>query len=45
MLQRVANEAYWLPLFTMPINYVLSADVDIPVSPDEVPEFYRARWK
>jgi hypothetical protein len=29
----------------MPINYVLSADVDIPVSPDEVPEFYRARWK
>jgi len=45
MLQRVANEAYWLPLFTMPINYVLSADVEMPVSPDEVPEFYRARWK
>ena len=45
MLQRVADEAYWLPLFTMPINYVLSSDVDMPVSPDEVPEFYRARWK
>jgi peptide/nickel transport system substrate-binding protein len=44
-LQRIASEAYWLPLFTMPINYVMSADLDMPVSPDEVPEFYRAKWK
>jgi peptide/nickel transport system substrate-binding protein len=44
-LQRIADQAYWLPLFTMPVNYVLSADLDMPVSTDEVPEFYRAKWK
>ena len=45
VMQRIAEQAYWLPLFTMPVNYVLGADLDMPVSTDEVPEFYRAKWK
>ena len=44
-LKRIADQAYWVPLFTMPVNYVMAADLDIPVPGDEIPEFFRARWK
>jgi peptide/nickel transport system substrate-binding protein len=44
-LKRIADQAYWVPLFTMPVNYVFSADLDFPVPGDEIPEFWRARWK
>jgi peptide/nickel transport system substrate-binding protein len=44
-LKRIADQAYTVPLFTMPVNYVFSADLDMPVPGDEIPEFWRARWK
>jgi len=44
-LQRIAEQAFWVPLHTMPINYVFSADLDMAVPSDEIPEFFRARWK
>ena len=44
-LQRVTDQAYFVPLHTMPINYVFTKDLDMPVPADEIPEFYRARWK
>jgi peptide/nickel transport system substrate-binding protein len=44
-LKRIADQAYWVPLFTMPVNYVFSANLDFPVPSDEIPEFWRARWK
>jgi peptide/nickel transport system substrate-binding protein len=44
VLQRVAEQAYWVPLFTMPVNYVCRKELDIPVPRDENVEFWRARW-
>ena len=44
-LQRITDQAYFVPLHTMPINYVFTKDLDMPVPADEIPEFYRARWK
>ena len=44
-LKRIADQAYVVPLFTMPITYVFNAGLDIPVPNDEIPEFWRARWK
>ena len=44
-LTRIADQAYWAPLFTMPINYISNAELDIPVPRDENVEFWRAKWK
>lgn len=44
-LTRIADQAYWLPLWTMPVNYVFSSELDIPITGDESPPFWAARWK
>jgi peptide/nickel transport system substrate-binding protein len=44
-LKRIAENAYWVPLFTMPINYAFNTGLEFPVNRAEIPEFYRARWK
>lgn len=44
-LTRIADQAYWVPLFTMPVNYVSAKNLDIPVPGDENVEFWRAVWK
>jgi peptide/nickel transport system substrate-binding protein len=44
-LKRIADQAYWVPLFTMPLNYAFSSTLDLPVNRAEIPEFYRAKWK
>lgn len=43
-LQLINERAYWVPLFTMPINYVSSVDLNVPVPRDENVEFWRASW-
>lgn len=43
--KRIADQAYWVPLFTMPINYAMSSDIDVPVPDDENVEFWNAHWK
>ena len=44
-LRRIADEAYWLPMFTYTRRYVFNKDLDFAPTPDEIPHFYRARWK
>jgi peptide/nickel transport system substrate-binding protein len=44
-LTRISDQAYWLPLWTMPVNYAFSSDLDIPITGDENPPFWLARWK
>ncbi|MBF9235488.1 ABC transporter substrate-binding protein [Microvirga alba] len=44
-LKLIGERAYWVPLFTMPINYVATTDLEIPIPRDENVEFWRARWK
>lgn len=44
-LKQIADQAYWAPLFSMPVNYVMAKDVDVPVPADENVEFWRASWK
>lgn len=44
VLRRIAEQAYWKPLFTMPVNYVENARVNVPVPRDENVEFWRSTW-
>jgi peptide/nickel transport system substrate-binding protein len=44
-LQRIAEQAYWAPLFTWVSNNCFNKDLDFTPYPDAVPRFYRARWK
>jgi peptide/nickel transport system substrate-binding protein len=44
-LNLISSQAYWLPLWTMPVNYAFSSDLDIPITGDENPPFWRAKWK
>lgn len=43
--QIISEQAYWVPLFTMPINYVAKTDLEVPIPRDENVEFWRADWK
>lgn len=44
-LQRIADEAYWIPLFSYTKNYSFNAQLDFTPTADELPQFYAARWK
>jgi len=44
-LQKIASEAYWLPMFTYTMNYAFTKDLDFTPLPNELPEFYLAKWK
>jgi peptide/nickel transport system substrate-binding protein len=44
-LARIEQEAYWLPLFTYPINYAFTSDLEFTPSTDEIPDFVTAHWK
>ncbi|MCS4244059.1 peptide/nickel transport system substrate-binding protein [Rhizobium sp. BIGb0125] len=44
-LKQIADQAYWVPMFSMPVNYVTAKDVTVPVPGDENVEFWRATWK
>ncbi len=44
-LQRIAERLYWLPMFTYAKYYAFSSDLDFTPTPDEIPQFYRAKWK
>lgn len=43
-LKKIAQEAYWIPLFTYAVNYVYSSDLDFKPTPDELPRFFSASW-
>jgi peptide/nickel transport system substrate-binding protein len=44
-LQRIAEQAYVLPLFTWVANYVYAKELDFTPYPDAVPRFFLAKWK
>lgn len=44
-LKRIASQAYWVPLFTLPVNYISASNLNVPVPRDENVEFWRASWK
>lgn len=44
-LERIAAEAYWVPLFTYVKYYGFSKDLDFSVPNDEIPRFFKSKWK
>jgi peptide/nickel transport system substrate-binding protein len=44
-LKKIAEEAYWVPLFTYTKNYIFAKDLVFNPTPDEYPRFFLARWK
>lgn len=44
-LNRIADQAYWLPLFSYNTNYVFNSELDFTATPDEIPTFYNSSWK
>jgi peptide/nickel transport system substrate-binding protein len=44
-LKRIAEEAYWVPLYAFTLNYLVSKDLNFPVPRDGMPRLYKASWK
>lgn len=44
-LTRIAEEAYFIPLFSYARTYAFNDELDFPVTPDELAHFYLAAWK
>ncbi len=44
-LKKIADEAYWVPLFSYNTNYVFSNEVSYQPTPDEVLRFVEMSWK
>ncbi len=44
-LSRIADQAYWAPLFTYSANYLVSPELDFPLDPDGLPRLQNASWK
>jgi peptide/nickel transport system substrate-binding protein len=43
-LKKIADEAYWVPLFSYNANYVFTKDAAYTPTPDEVVRFFHVRW-
>ncbi|MDF2095393.1 ABC transporter substrate-binding protein [Aquibaculum arenosum] len=44
-LGMIAEQAYWLPLFSYTKNYSFDSRLDFTPSADELPKFYSASWR
>ena len=44
-LVKISGDAYWVPLFTYAKYYVYSKDLDFKPTSDEIPQFFKAKWK
>jgi peptide/nickel transport system substrate-binding protein len=44
-LNKIADQAYYIPLFVYGRTYAFNKDLDYPVTPDEMAHFYLAKWK
>ncbi|MCB1550081.1 MAG: ABC transporter substrate-binding protein [Hyphomicrobiaceae bacterium] len=45
VLERIADQAYWVPLFTYIKYFAHSKDLDFVVPNDEIPRFFLSKWK
>jgi peptide/nickel transport system substrate-binding protein len=44
-LARIADQAYSLPLYSLPNYYAYTKDLTFTAYPDELPRFWESRWK
>ena len=44
-LKRIAEQAYWVPLFSYVANYAYTEDLVFTSQPDAVPRFFLSKWK
>jgi peptide/nickel transport system substrate-binding protein len=44
-LERIAEQAYCLPLWSANMNYAFTKDLNFTAQSDEIPRFYNASWK
>ncbi len=44
-LKKIADQAYWVPLFSYNSNYVFTQDAEFTPTPDEVVRFFQVNWK
>lgn len=44
-LARISGEAFWIPMYTYAKYYAYTKDLDFKATSDEIPQFYRAKWK
>lgn len=44
-LKKIAEEAYWVPLWTYPYTYAFSQELDFTPTSDEIPHFALTGWK
>lgn len=44
-LRRISEQVYWLPMFTLAINYAFTEDLDFTPRKDEIPRFFMSKWK
>jgi peptide/nickel transport system substrate-binding protein len=44
-LKKVADQAYYLPLFVYGRTYAFATDLEYPLTDDEMAHFYIAKWK
>jgi peptide/nickel transport system substrate-binding protein len=44
-LARIAEQAYIVPLYSLPVYYAFSRELDFRPHADEIPRFWEARWK
>ncbi|MGD9124519.1 MAG: ABC transporter substrate-binding protein [Desulfarculaceae bacterium] len=44
-LERIADQVYWLPLWSHSRNYVYTKDLDFTPTPDEIPRWFTSKWK
>ncbi|MWB78798.1 ABC transporter substrate-binding protein [Pseudooceanicola sp. 216_PA32_1] len=42
---KIADEAYWAPLFSYSANYLVSPQLSFPLDPDGLPRLQHASWK
>lgn len=44
-LNRIAEQAYWVPMFSYSQNFLLTPELEIPVPKDGVPRLWQASWR
>ena len=44
-LARIADQAYTLPLYSLPNYYAYTKDLTFTPYPDELPRFWESKWK
>lgn len=44
-LRKIAEQAYWVPLWSFNTNYAFTPDLEFTPTPDEIPRFFGAKWR